>query len=40
VGIFDFEEPATDPSDPKAVSAPIRYKCLANKTFPFSKEQV
>jgi anhydro-N-acetylmuramic acid kinase len=39
VGVFEFTPAATDPSDPRALSAPLEYKVLANKTYPFTPEQ-
>jgi len=38
-GIFDFEEPQRDPDNPKQVIRPVRYKTIANKTYPFTREQ-
>jgi anhydro-N-acetylmuramic acid kinase len=33
-GIFEFEEPERNG---KHITAPVKYKCLANKTYPFDK---
>jgi len=39
VGVFDFEEPTTDPSDDRLVNTPIPYKTIANKTYPYTEEE-
>jgi len=39
VGIFDFEPVERDLTDPRALKGSLKYKTIANKTFPFTPEQ-
>ena len=39
VGLFDFEPLNRSEADPRALAGSIKYKTIANKTFPFTPEE-